>query len=284
MIKKVLIYLLFGTLSVFNLFSQYTITWIKLDFAPGYLEDEDKDGFLDLSLYFVNNKLKTYSHIYQNTNLKRLFLHLGNGDFVATNGLLKNRDREEFIHYSVVAQIMLPNHLIIKRKNYNKIIHLLNSKGEIILSRILKETNLKLGLVHGRSYGDIIDQTLLANKDSPNIYPLSLLSNSNELFKAINLDRFHYAIEYPVIANYSKNIGYINDEIVSIPIEGMPEYLGVYFCFPKTLWGERIRDDVNKILLEYRHTDEFLNYYGSWLNDEQNKRYREIAKRVFNID
>lgn len=284
MIKKVLLYLIFGFFLSFTVTSQQTITWIKLNFAPGYLEDENRDGFLDQSLLFINDKLKSYTHEYQKTNLKRLFIQFQRGDFIATNGLLKNNQREEFIYFSEIAQISFPNHLIIKKKNLSKIEHLLNSKGEIPLYRIIQETDLKLGIIHQRSYGDIIDQTLLSNKDSPNIHTVSLLTNSNELFKAVNLDRIHYVIEYPVIANYNKEIGYIKEDIISIPVEGMPEYLSIYFCFPKTPWGAKLRDDVNKILLEYRHTDEFLNYYGSWLNQDEYKRCIAIAKKVFNKD
>lgn len=284
MIRKALLYLLFSVLMNIALSGQHTITWIKLNFSPGYLEENDKDGFLDQSLYFVNEKLKSYTHRYQKTNLKRLFLHFENGDFIATNGLLKNNQREEFIYYSEIAQITFPNHLIIKKKNFDKIKHLLNSKGEMPLYKIIKETDLKLGIVHKRSYGDIIDQTLLSNKNSPNIHTVSLLTNSNELFKAIQLERFQYAIEYPVIANYCRSIGLIKDEIMSIPIEGMPDYLSIYFCFPKNEWGIKLRDQVNEILLKYRHTEDFLNYYGNWLNKDEYNRYINIANEVFNKD
>lgn len=282
MIKKVLFHIAFVTLISLKIFSQHNITWIKLDFTPGYLEEDGKDGFLDKSLYFVNEKLEEFNHTYQKTNLKRLFLHMQRGDFVGTNGLLKNPDREKFITYSVIAQIIFPNHIIIKKDFYSQISHLLNSKGEIPLYKLLNETELKLGTIPNRSFGGIIDQTLLANKGNPNIFETSLLTSANELFKAFSLDRYHYVIEYPVVANYLKSIGYITDEIVAIPIEGMPDHLNVYFSFPKNKWGENIRNQVNEILLKHRHTEEFLDYYGSWLDIDLRVKYTEIARKVFN--
>lgn len=270
--------------SFFNFtYGQETIKWNTFNFPPAYILDGNQAGYgyLDKSLSFVISQLDSYTHKYQLTNVKRLIKHLINFDNVATNGLLKNTERENIVYYSVISQVLYPNFLIIRIKDYFRVKDYINSEGKISLDRLLTETNLRLGIVPERSYGETIDNILKKQKKNKNIYTMSLLSDAHGVFKTLSLDRIDYAIEYPQVAKYKIEMKIINDKLTMIPIEGMPESVNVYFSFPKNEWGETLRNDVNSILLEYRHTDKFLSFYSSWLEKDQLEKYKKLAKNEF---
>lgn len=280
--KYKILALLFLCLS--SIYSQEVIKWNTFNFPPAYIIDGDQAGrgYLDKSLNFVINQLDSYTHKFQTTNVKRLIKHLINYDNVATNGLLKTQEREEFVHHSIISQVLYPNYLIIKTKDLYQIESLINSQGKISLDLLLTNTNFRLGVVPERSYGEIIDSILAKHKDSKNIYTMSLLSDAHGVFKTLSLGRIDYAIEYPQVANYKIKIKVIKDEITMIPIEGLPDTVNIYFSFPKNEWGSKLRNEVNNILLQYRHTDEYLSFYTSWLEEDQIEKYKQLALNEFN--
>lgn len=86
---------------------------------------------------------------------------------------------------------------------------------------------------------------------------------------------------YPQECKYFTKGIYNSEQLVFLPIEGMPEYLPVWVGAPKNTWGKAIINKVNKILLEKRHTSEYLKLYEDWIYENSIPRYRQIAKRVY---
>ncbi len=91
-----------------------------------------------------------------------------------------------------------------------------------------------------------------------------------------------YIIGYPCEATFFLKISKRKDVIVSIPVEGMADYIPGYYALPKTTWGKKMVKRVNIVLKKYRDSEEFHKTYEFWLDERSRAFYRKISKSFLN--
>ena len=97
--------------------------------------------------------------------------------------------------------------------------------------------------------------------------------------------RVDYILGYPTEGYYFAKKQSRTDELISYPIaENQIAFTIGHVGCPQTDWGLELIASIDKILLEHRHTDEFLGFYEYWLNAETISYYRQIALEFFRQD
>ena len=117
-------------------------------------------------------------------------------------------------------------------------------------------------------------------KNHKNIIVLYDQNLSNNLFELMVAGRIDYIIGYPYEGQYYSKISDMED-VVCLPIEGMPDYLLGYVGFPKNEWGKAIIAKINPIIKSNRNTPAYHSAYEFWLDEISINRYRQYAREVY---
>lgn len=259
------------------------IVWYRADFPPVTIPfgTDAERGFFDQVMNFVIKGLADYKHNFHTANFKRIMSEIKNGENVCCPSLYKTEAREEFVSFSLPAMVVLPNGIIINEKNLLKIAPYVNENGQISLSELLLDTDLILGISNGRIYSNGIDE-IIEQHSGKNIYTRSGDDVFQGLMSMLYLGRVDYIIGYPTEAGYfsKKQKQYKDYMFFPIAENKIPFTLGYVGC-PKTEWGQEVIQRIDAVLKEHRHTDEFLGFYESWLDDSTKKLHRSIATEYF---
>jgi uncharacterized protein (TIGR02285 family) len=150
------------------------------------------------------------------------------------------------------------------------------------LSRLLDDQKVLLGISNGRKYSGGIDEILNRHQGSDNILVRSGEDVFNGLLTMLFYGRIDCVIGYPIEAKYfaGKPSDFDGLEIYMIAENKIEYTLGHVGC-PKNKWGESIIQSVNKVLLDHRQTDEYLQFYEYWLDKQTVHIYRDIVDRYF---
>lgn len=259
------------------------IVWLTADFPPYVILGGPYKGMgnIDYMQRLVKNSLKKYKHMTVVANSKRIFHEIKNKDMVAYASALKSKEREKYAIFSVPYLLVLPNAVIVKKSKVKDIKPYMK-RGHLFLDRSITHSDLLLGRSVGRAYGGVIDNILKRYNGHKNIhiYYKDLFKKSiTELLKN-NVD---YIIGYPCEATYFTKEFKKEGSIVSIPVEGMPDYLLAYYAVPKTRWGRIVINRINAVLLKHRNSPKFHEYYGFWLDNLGKKLYLKYVKQYYNL-
>ncbi len=87
--------------------------------------------------------------------------------------------------------------------------------------------------------------------------------------------------EYPSMFKntHIKKEKQLDAELISVPIDGLPEILLGYAAFPKTDWGRKMVAKVNPMLRDLMSSDQFLDAQLFWLDQQGQERIRKLYHR-----
>jgi len=260
-----------------------TITWIHADFPPSTILSGPhmKKGLCDKMEQFLSKELPEYKYEEKVANFARIIKELEGQKTYLCASLVKNPERENFIQFSEISQISLPNGIVFLKSNYENFKPFLNKDGKIDLDKLIKNSNMKLGYAKGRSYTGIVDQLIKKYKEKENLYGRSGLDVFHGLLEMMLVNRVDYIIGYPQEARYFGELTLTTEKLSFLLVKGMPDYLPVYIGAPKNEWGKKIIAKIDKILLKKRHTPEVLAFYANWIDDNSVKIHKRIAREVF---
>lgn len=263
-------------------YSDDNISWICRNFPPVFIEDgpDAKKGYGDFVVQLLINNLEGYKHDFIKCNMKRSLILLKNQEKVSHPAILKRSDRENYIEFSIPAYVLLPNGVIILKNNLNKFSPYMNDKEQFLLENAITQSELKLGILIGRAYGGIIDKILTKYKNHRNI---SVIHNEENvhLHKMLKAKRIDYTIGYPIEGQYFAKIIKSSENLLCLPVDGMPEYYKGYIGFPKNDWGKKNIKKINSIIEKNRNTTEYHAAYEYWLDENSIMRYRNYVKEVY---
>ncbi|MGL1891806.1 MAG: transporter substrate-binding domain-containing protein [Spirochaetaceae bacterium] len=195
---------------------------------------------------------------------------------------LKIPERKEIGLYSIPYLLLLPNGIIIDKNDYDKFSPYLNEVGEVKLEYLITESRLKGGVSLERTYGGIIDEILIKHQHNKFIIPEYYESLEKKIQKIEN-NELDFVFGYPVEAEFfMKNDPQSKKDIITLAVEGMPEYLLVYLLISKGDFGEKMITEINIFLEKIVKQKEYHEKYEYWLDEENKKRYRTYIKQVFN--
>lgn len=264
---------------------QTTVEWYRASFPPVTIPDgvSRNSGFFDKVMFFLIERLPDYKHTHHTANFKRIIGEIQSRPNSCCPSLYKTPEREKFISFSEPALVVLPNGVITTPANTAKLAQYVADDGTISLAGLLADETLTLGISNGRIYSGGIDDIIAGYRDQPNI----LVQSGNDVFKSLlgmlNLGRVDYIIGYPTEASYFSSGNPPSRDFLYYPIteSGVSYTIGYIGC-PKNEWGNRLITKIDKLLLQYRQKEFFLEFYSSWLDTGTQKRYRKIANSYFN--
>lgn len=261
------------------------IKWYRANFPPVTITEgpDAGSGFFDRVTELLIQHMPEYQHHHYTANFKRIITEMKESKDACCPSLYKTKEREEFIAFSIPAVVVLPNAVITRKSLRSEFQPYLDKNNKLALGRLLKETNLRLGISNGRKYSGGIDKVLNQFKHADHISIRSGTDVFKGLLDMLFYKRVEYIIGYPIEASYLLNDQEKSNElqIYFIAENDVDFTIGHVGC-PKTEWGEKIIYFVDQILKEYRQTPEYIGYYERWLNDETIPAYREIVKGYFN--
>lgn len=273
---KILIFLLLICLSIFP---KTSINWNLMNLPPFSIVHKDQ-GINDLMLIHYTEGLQEYDHKFTITNLQRLLHNSKNQSHFATNILLYNEERSEFLYFSKPFDFNLTNNLIILEKNFRNYVDYINDEGYINFEELMKNNNFKISIKNQRFYSEIVNATLNTHENSNKIdiyYGDEILPFIMKL-KHNRIDAF---IEYPAVLSFTLEQNKIDLDYIAIPILGLNKYNLNRFSVSKTPEGKALIEKLNLLIDSFVFTKEYEEIALRWSEDKEKylEEFRNDVKK-----
>ena len=263
-----------------TIIAEENITWMNTDFPPlgiGSGEHIDK-GIGDMVGQILTKNLKNYKHSFKRANLKRILNDIGKGKNVCIAALIKNDKRSQFVHYNSVPSVIISPLSVIIKKDDAK---LFGNKNEVSLKELLDNKNLTIGISEKMSFSDEIDPILEKYKNKPHVKHLNMLKLNESLLKMIAKGRIHYTISYSSTVGFLASKLDMKDKFKSLKIKENKTPIILHVGCPKNEWGILLAKEIDNILKNIRHTDEYRRIMEHWLIKKNIEEYRKMYDDVF---
>jgi len=251
------------------------VNWCQFDLPPMYIADGPAagTGIVDGHASFLMRKMPEFEHKWQFSNIARAQTDIKNGQKLICGGLQRNAERESYMLFAEPFYAASPPQLILPRSRLAAIKPWLNAAGEVRLSQAVESNTMTLGISSGRSYGSEIDAQLLTLKGHPNIIQRPASSYLGEsLIRMMQLGRLDMAIAFnSEQIFYRQHFPNPDDPLVTLPIEGMPRLIAVYFVAPQTDWGRQMIARINALQRQYWEDPQFRRTAFLRQDDETRK-------------
>jgi len=264
------------------LMAKETITWLEATFPPYLIHQGEYkgQGYGDVVTDILIKHLDQYEHKRMPANISRHYRMYKRGEKVCSAGLYKKPEREEFLHFSMPSFLTLPNVIVINKGKYDAF----GDTNTVSLATILQDKSLIIGQAKNRSYGRIIDNIFEEYVNASNVFAYEGKSLSLNFFQMLKRDRLDGIIGLPEEVLYqAENLG-IRDHIMTLAIEENQQSLDAWLSYvvcSKTPWGQKVIEDVNKVLRQQRPTEAYRAAYERWLDKASIARYREAYDKYF---
>ena len=258
------------------------INWYKNDFPPYFiLKGPYKGlGILDRLYPHIISALPSYKHNFFVTNNPGFFKRVALGHNVCSLSLMKTEERAKHVYFSKPYLFLLQNGLFIRNSDIEKFVEYFTSDGKVVLSRLIKDKDLVLGVKRGVSYGGGLDEIISANIDNKNIVSRKGKDLNEGLFKMLRLGRIDYLIAYDESMNFMITKLDVPSNFLFIPIDELPKQhlnqAGV--SCSKNEFGKKVINEINKILEDEKIIEQTKKYYMNWLSNDAILEYKKILK------
>ena len=249
--------LLIGIVIFFSCFTQVyaeeTLTWQVLHWPPWMmLEGEDKGkGRFDYILREAHENLPQYNHVIENMNWARFWHEVEIKNNICTVFAFKSGKREDIVYFSEPHTFVLPNAIIMKKANIEK----LGDPSTYSIVKLLQDKRFKGYAEKNRSFSGTLDNVLKKNESGSNLKRVA--ESSESLIKMVSTGRIDYTIEYPIVAAYYDQKYDNPGSISSIPITEMTPFAYVYLACTKNEWGKKVVERWNAVLRRIKPTQEY---------------------------
>lgn len=247
------------------------LQWCRYDLPPiQILNGPDAGhGVTDGVITFLQKAMPEYEHRDVHANIRRISELLKNGEPLLCPGTGYSPDREAIMAFSIPYTVSRPATALIAKASLPQFKPYLNRKGELQLERILKQSQLVLGIASGRSYGKEVDVTLTKLMPRQNIV---IRPASNDIMQALAqmmlLGRVDYTLIFPIEMKYVLQNINKPDSAILLPIEGNNSYGTVHVTAPQNEWGRTKLAQVNEILRQNRNNPELFYWTHYWYDDD----------------
>ncbi|WP_147820226.1 hypothetical protein [Salidesulfovibrio onnuriiensis] len=241
--------------------------WTRLDMPPiNIVRDPLKDqGYADKFLADFLPVMKGFEHHVFVCSVARTLELISETPNTCNMTLLYQKKRDQYVHYSDAIMGLVPNRVLVVAGNEGMVLPYLSEEG-VDLARLMRDSNLLVGLINGRAYGEFIDTQLEAAKPFKNVafLPKSVLG-ARQLFAG----RVDVLVAYVHEALYYKKTQNILEDVVSFPIKG-EQLVDMYMGCSDSPEGRRAVAEINR-LLDGGMRGVFLNHYLEWVDKGSQK-------------
>lgn len=251
------------------------ITWRVTDWAPFYiLQGKMKGmGLYDQLLDAFEEALPEYAHRRVNMTTQRVLFEMKLEHNVCHPSVLADTDA----HLSKVNSILLPHKLFVKKG-----VAQAYPGDEISLVKLMADERFLGGLSRGR-YTASLNQLASIYEKQKNILDVPYYESLIKMFFNRRVD---YIIEYPAVMTYRASI---HDKKVNYSERNIAEtadtpFLKVYVACPKNVWGRKIIDRVNQVLLKESQDKQCIQQRLFWYAKESRQELKTIYLREYFLD
>jgi uncharacterized protein (TIGR02285 family) len=263
--------LLFFYLFSFSIYSKPVITWYKQNIPPFFISEgifKDK-GSGDSLQSFFESKLPEYSHTSIYANTSRSIESAITAKSFATFGLFETPERKKFLLFSEPFATLSPPKLIFKTENRFKFKNFYNNYGYLDLEKLITQSNLKIGILDERFYSSYIYNIIKKHYTNKNIVKTFSINAYTAQIEMLLLDRLDCIIEFPDVVEYTSITKSLNLNYDSIEFYSDSPYYYISVAVNKNKDNYILLQKINKIILENRYRDEYLNILTSWTKDKK---------------
>lgn len=258
-----------------------TLIWLLRDLPPLTIFEGPKkgQGVIDHLMPMLIAGMPQYEHTLMRVNRARGMQMLQNATFTCDPSLMWSKERAQWIAFSIPAFRAVSNGLVVRQKDHDVLAPFLVD-GEVDLAALLANGEEKIGVVAGRSYGELVDNLLRqAPKDALTAHYGNDALNSLLLMQ--RLGRLQVVLGYWPEIRYQAQLAHIaEDELRFYPIRDNGKYLSGYIGCSDTPQGRQAITEINQLLHTLPH--DLLNQrYADWLDPEMRTDYVEQARRFF---
>ncbi|MCO7611061.1 TIGR02285 family protein [Pseudomonas chlororaphis] len=258
-----------------------TLLWLLRDLPPlSIFEGEQKgQGVIDLLMPQLIESLPEYQQQIVRVNRARGMQMLREPTFVCDPSLIRNKEREQWVIFSITSFRILSNGLVIRRADHEHLSPFIR-QGKVDLRALLAAGEEKVGVVAERSYGQQVDDLLQqAPQDAVNAHHGNDALGS--LLQMQRLGRLHLLLGYwPEIRYQAMQQGIDPQELEFYPILGTQKYQEVHIGCSKTAQGQNAITRINQALLKLRE-ERLVELYAGWLEPQMRDEYRADARNYF---
>nr|WP_207197012.1 TIGR02285 family protein [Pseudomonas sp. TH08] len=258
-----------------------TLIWLLRDLPPLTIFEGPKkgQGVIDQLMPMLIAGMPQYEHTLMRVNRARGLQMLHENPFACDPALLWNKERAQWVAYSIPAIRAVSNGLVVRQQD-RAVLKPYLVDGEVDLSALLAGGDRKVGVVAERSYGEFLDSIL---HQAPSAALTAHYGNDalTNLLSMQRLGRLQVVLGYwPEIRYQAKQAQIAEDELEFYPIKGTGKYLSGYVACSDTTLGRQAISEINQLLRTLPH--EHLNQlYAAWLNPERQADYLEEARLFF---
>ncbi|WP_256674703.1 TIGR02285 family protein [Pseudomonas sp. LD120] len=260
---------------------QETLIWLMRDLPPSSIfEGELKGrGVIDLLMPQLIASLPEYQQQVVRVNRARGMQMLRESTFVCDPAMIKTKEREQWITFSITSFRVLSNGLVIRRADRKQLARFIQN-GKVDLHALLNSGEEKVGVIAERSYGQHID-SLLQQAPVGTINAHHGNEALGSLLQMQRLGRLRSLLGYlPEVRYLAIQQGIDPQDLEFYPIQGIPKYQEVHIGCSKTAQGQQAIARLNQTLLTLRE-DRLVELYAQWLEPGMRDEYRAEARAYF---
>ncbi|MGP6425480.1 TIGR02285 family protein [Pseudomonas pharyngis] len=258
-----------------------TLIWLLRDLPPLTIFEGPKkgQGVIDQLMPMLIAGMPQYEHTLLRVNRARGTQMLHEHPFACDPSLIWNRERAQWIAFSIPAFRAVSNGLVVRQRD-REVLKPFLVDDEVDLSAFLANGERKVGVVAERSYGEYID-TLLHQAPSGALTPHYGNDALSSLLSMQRLGRLQVVLGYwPEIRYQERQAEITEDELLFFPIRGTGKYLSGHVGCTDTAAGRQAITEINQLLRTLPH-DHLNQLYADWLDPERRQDYLEQARIFF---
>ncbi|WP_225875056.1 TIGR02285 family protein [Pseudomonas bananamidigenes] len=258
-----------------------TLIWLLRDLPPlTILEGPKKgQGVIDQLMPMLIAGMPQYEHTLMRVNRARGIQMLHEHTFACDPSLVWNKERAQWIAFSIPAFRAVSNGLVILRKDRERLEPFL-VEGQVDLSSYMATGEKKVGVVAERSYGDYVD-TLLRQAPNDSLTPHYGNDALSSLLSMQRLGRLQAVLGYwPEIRYQARQVQIAEEDLEFFPIHGSDKYISSHVGCTDTTEGRQAIREIDQLLRTLPH-EQLSQFYAEWLDPEMRPDYLEQARIYF---
>ncbi|NCT83097.1 MAG: hypothetical protein GXC94_08150 [Comamonadaceae bacterium] len=218
------------------------ITWLAGDtLAARGDATRPSDRLID----WVSARLPGVVHERVVANAKRSWTLIGRGEQVCHAGAVRSAQREALAYFSN-TWLMPPLQLIVRRDRIAALP--MDAAGRVDLDTLLADPRLQGAVVHGRSYGPVLDARLQTPAAQAVLRRVTAGDFGSNLMPMLLQGRADYALEFPnVLAAAAQGQPEVAG-LAALPIRGAMEPVISGVACPRTPWGRAAIRRIDAVL------------------------------------
>ncbi len=249
-----------------------SLAWLIPGQIPAYIEEGEykNQGFIDKAIQLIHeNALTDYSPEYIKVNHKRFNVEAKkeNNCYFGWKTFAKYRI------FSDPITIWFPSGIIVHKRDQN----LFGKQGTILsLAELLKNTELKLGVIDSFAYSPEVQEILTGYKDKSHVYFNKSIKMQIDL-TMLTTNRFNYTIGWPSQPIVGEKLNNIPNEFLFYNMKEDQNYLYLGVSCGKCETGDLVINRVNKLFQDKKFLFKVMSYIEQWviLSDQYKELHNE---------